>query len=206
MRKTRTLLLSGNGKSDQKHPFYNELIQEHLTGIAEVTVTEDLSVLHSAELKDFDLILNNSFYREPTKNQFAAFFDFIESGNGYFGLHTASVSFLNSGKYRDMMGCLFSHHDPVKNFEVELNASVKEHVITNGMDNFEITDELYVVAGDAESLQVVARADGHPVMWCRPWGNGRILYLALGHDKRAINNPGYVRLLRNGVLWASRNY
>jgi type 1 glutamine amidotransferase len=208
------LLLTGSGKSDTTHPYHNKLIRNILSDIADVDITEDLSILHPRYLDKYDVILNNSYYKEPTDKQFAAFFDFIENGKAYYGLHTASVSFLNSAKYRDMMGCMFARHDPVKTFAVRLHqpgcssaagksrAPVPEpHPITKGMDDFQILDELYIVEGDSSKLEIVAVAENHPLMWCRNWGRGKMIYLALGHDDYSMNNSGYVKLLRNGVLW-----
>jgi uncharacterized protein len=41
-----------------------------------------------------------------------------------------------------------------------------------------------------------------PVAWTKPWGQGRVFYLALGHDAPACRQEIFGELLRRGVVWA----
>ncbi|HKG68089.1 MAG TPA: PVC-type heme-binding CxxCH protein, partial [Segetibacter sp.] len=38
--------------------------------------------------------------------------------------------------------------------------------------------------------------------WVRPYGEGRVFYTAYGHDEVTFNNPGFLHLVKNGILWA----
>ncbi len=41
-----------------------------------------------------------------------------------------------------------------------------------------------------------------PITWVKPYGRGRVLFTALGHDKEQTENPNSQRLIVNGVRWA----
>jgi len=42
-----------------------------------------------------------------------------------------------------------------------------------------------------------------PVMWTKPWGKGRVFYLALGHDPKACEQEMFTKLLIRGGQWAA---
>ena len=215
--KVRILLITGVGidgpnhrYSDWSHAHYNDIIVSALRDVAEVTVTQDLAMLNDDTLKRFDMIMNNSLFKEPSADEFRAFYKFIESGKSYFAVHAGLVSFLNSPKYVEMMGGRFINHDDAKTFTVntydawygwERESERKKHPVTRGVDDFKTLDELYLAQFNTDDLEVIARAEFHPVMWTRAWGNGRIMCLTLGHGDYSQRNSGFQKLLRNGVVW-----
>lgn len=216
--KIEILMITGKGEAREAyrewlHSFNCDLITDLISDIANVEVSENLSVLNHSDLKRFDIVINNSMFLEPTAGEAEALLDFVKNGKSFLGLHTATVSFLNSPEYIRMIGGRFVTHDDIKTFTVNTKLhkigyeGIEEsvHPICSGVSDFTILDELYVVEGDFTGLDVIARAEGHPVMWRQPWGKGKSLYLALGHESYSIQNPGYRKLLRNGILWLAEN-
>ena len=65
-------------------------------------------------------------------------------------------------------------------------------------------DELYLMQGITDDLEVIARAEYHPVMWWRNYGKGKVLVLTLGHGDYSQTNEGFKSLFRNGVLWLTK--
>lgn len=66
-------------------------------------------------------------------------------------------------------------------------------------------DEPYRVTCD-DDVTVLARMrhpslENYPVGWERPYGDGRVCYLSLGHTDETLRNPAFERLLRNAVRW-----
>jgi type 1 glutamine amidotransferase len=41
-----------------------------------------------------------------------------------------------------------------------------------------------------------------PVAWVKPWGKGRVFYLALGHNLEACRNPFFREFFAGGSAWA----
>jgi type 1 glutamine amidotransferase len=69
------------------------------------------------------------------------------------------------------------------------------------MDEFSILDELYLMQPNTDKIEVLARAELHPIMWIRQWGEGEVIVLTLGHGAYSMKNPGFQLLFRNALLW-----
>jgi uncharacterized protein len=46
---------------------------------------------------------------------------------------------------------------------------------------------------------------GKPLAWTRTEGQSRVVYLQLGHDRQAYENPNFQRLVAQSIQWAARN-
>src|SRR5690625_7875865 len=44
-----------------------------------------------------------------------------------------------------------------------------------------------------------------PYTWVKYYGEGRVFYTALGHDHQTWNQPEFLDLLKNEVLWAVKD-
>lgn len=216
-KRTKILLITGVGITDSTHRYhdwshehYNAILADYVKEFADMTVTDKLTYLTDDSLQHYDVIINNSLFKEPTKSQFDAFYRFIESGKSYFVIHAGLVSFLNSDKYLPMMGGRFINHDDVKTFLVhtsdywygwEQESKKYRHPIVKKLTDFTTLDELYLAQFNTAEIEVIARAEFHPVMWTRNWGKGRILCLTLGHGDYSQQNPGFKTLFVNGLKW-----
>lgn len=196
----RVLLLMGA-------PSYHDQVYHYaeLAGILcyegglDVRITQDLNVLNPPELAQYDAVMNWSTFAEPTEDQVQALLDAIKSGTGFFGLHGATATFWNNQAYLDMIGSKFKVHDPFKTFMVRIEDD--EHPITSRFSDFPIEDELYELEGDLSSLTVLASAEGHPLLYTKNYGKGRVHYNALGHDWRALQNASLRQLILEGLAW-----
>lgn len=211
------LLITGVGITGPEHMYgnwshshYNDILVGHLSDFARVTVTDDLSVLNKRNLEHYDVIINNSLFQEPTAEQLEAFYQFIESGKSYFAIHAGLVSFLNSDQYTEMIGGRFINHDDIKTFTVnasdywygwETEDKGYKHPVVRELEDFRTLDELYMVQFNTDDLEVIARAEYHPIMWTRNWGKGKVLCLTLGHGQYSQENEGFKSLFTNGVKW-----
>lgn len=212
----KALVVTGKGQQcepgvypDWHHNFYNEQLRESLDDLIQITLTEDLSLLNEKQLAHYQLIINNSLFRCPTPAQLDAFFRFIEQGKGYLALHAGVASFLNSERYATMMGGRFLGWDDRDSLNVhtfdswygyDFNEQV-QHPVTRKLPNFTLGDELYLVEMNTPDVEVLARAQHHPILWQRTWGKGRVMGLTLGNGNEEGGNPGYQTLLRNTVRW-----
>ena len=131
--------------------------------------------------------------------------DAVRKGKGFVGIHGATATFWNSPAYLDMIGGKFITHDPNKEFIVRTRTAgvVIPHPITKDIDDFMIQDELYIIEGDINKWEILARAEGHPIIFNKMYGNGRIHNNALGHDAKALSNPSFQKLIINGITWSA---
>jgi type 1 glutamine amidotransferase len=107
----------------------------------------------------------------------------------------------------------FTSHTKYSTFKV--NIADTKHPITQGMTDFDMTDELYqnMVQEYPQDLNVVCKAysdkkmngtgKDEPVFVCTQTGKGRGVNLVLGHDVPAMQSPGFRTLLLRGAEWAA---
>jgi hypothetical protein len=196
----------------------------------DLRITTDLAALNDRSLAEFDAVINASTFLQPAPVQVDALLAAVEGGLGFFGLHGGSATFWNSAPYLTMLESRFLRHDPYKAFLVEVDA--QSHPIMPGIENFTIEDELYEQGGKTEEfpqfssainegnpyggevaalgegplgddIEVLASAEGHPLLYVKAYGKGRIHYNALGHDEKALTNPNFRRLVRQGFDWVT---
>ena len=170
-------------------------------------------VLTTENLARYDVVADYTSWWEPTREQCLALTSTVARGTGFACLHPATASYMNSPEFHDMVGGVFIFHDPNKMLTVTMEPAIHyktgekaivPHPITAGLAEFEVQDELYVVEGDMTRWQVLARSLGHPVVWTKPYGHGRVFSISLGHDERALTHEAVKRLYVRGVQWAGR--
>ena len=126
----------------------------------------------------------------------------VEGGAGYVGLHAATATFCDSQRYHGLIGSWFARHPPIRPFLVEPCGPA--HPITAGIEPLEIEDERYELRDLLPDVEVLAQAEGFPMVYARPCGQGRVCYIAPGHDQRSLGHPAYAQLVRQAIAWAAR--
>lgn len=201
----RVLVLS---KDDQWHKLEDlgALIDEW-AGDVEGLVTEtshDRAVLGSETLRQYDvcvLCLSMSDLADAEEEGLAAF---VAGGKVAIGLHSATVSDEDRLTYIDLIGGRFEHHDRYGEFEVHIEDT--EHPITMGLEDFQVSDELYVLDRKPGHARVLAtavwRGEPQPLVYTKPYGRGMVLYNALGHDQATFDHPAFRQLVVRGLAWA----
>jgi len=103
-----------------------------------------------------------------------------------------------------MLGGFFVTHPKPRRYQVSVVDP--EHPITRDMLEFFVTDEMYITDYDPR-VSVLAsslwKGEKVPVVWTKSWGDGRVYYLALGHDVEACRDENFETLLVCGSLWAA---
>jgi len=181
----------------------------------DVKVCEDPLILESkAALSGYDVIVWTMFHRGTPKMTETAkknLLDFVKGGKGFYVQHLGSASFSQWDEFGKLCGRKWvmgtSGHNARSVFDAKIAGT--SHPITKGMKDFKIFDELYSkLQGDTEiEVLVTAHSDfsdkTEPLVFVLPYGKGRSVHNALGHDFKAILNPSMQQLIRNGVEWAA---
>jgi len=175
------------------------------SGLFEITrVNNDLSVLESPKLDPFDLIVFYYTIGELTDAQKNGLLNWVASGKGYVGLHSAADSFRDCPEYRAMVGGWFVTHPAYRQYQVQVTDP--EHPITKDLSEFFVTDEMYVTDYDPR-VNILAsslwKGEKMPVAWTKSWGKGRVFWLALGHDPAACKHEMCKLLMTRGAQWAA---
>lgn len=104
-----------------------------------------------------------------------------------------------------MVGTVFITHGPVSDFTVETLSDAASY-LPRLTSSFDITDEFYVCERRTEA-ELRAFQEGlwqferHPMGYVRDYGQGCVLYTALGHDERAFNHPDFQDLIFKGLRY-----
>jgi type 1 glutamine amidotransferase len=201
----KTLLLVGGPIHDAKG--IGDIVEELLKKSEKFDVTRvdnDLDALKADRLQPYDLVVFYYTLGEISEAQKRGLMNFVASGKGYVTFHSGADSFRGDPDYRALVGGYFLHHPKYRSYQVSVTES--DSPITKGIDEFMITDEQYLLDYDPR-VNVLANAlhkgKPMPVLWTRPWGKGRVFYSALGHDKKACEQPMFQKLLLRGALWAA---
>ena len=227
---TRKVLLFGGGPIHDFRGACSQL-QAHLAedgtfGID--LVVEDYDAFLAQRLELYDLVVLYHTGGTLAGEQVSGLTRWVAAGGGLAAVHCAADSFKGNPEYIAMLGGVFVNHPPIRPYYVSLldpapgTESLKSHLrhpitcaLTAGDRNetdkhavyeYLVEDEQYLLDFD-QRVDVLARTiyKGHPcpVAWTRPWGTGRVFYLALGHDPQACQNSFFKQMFQCGTRWAA---
>jgi hypothetical protein len=203
MKKSKILITA---KSDQHHPL--EILGEMMSGwlrhegFEDIKLAKDRSEL-IGDLKQYDLLVFAMTAGKMTPEEEEAVVSFVEDGKKLMGIHSATVVNEENTKYIEMIGGRFTHHSPHHEFTVKI--ADPGHPVVQGLNDFKITDELYVLDRTPSAASVLLTAvwehEAQPMLYLRAHGGGKILYNAMGHNQDAYENPNFKKTIIQGVKW-----
>jgi uncharacterized protein len=189
------------------------------SGLFDVTATEDVSQLSTENLARYAAVMFFTTGELPmSAAQKSALLDFVRSGHGFVGVHSATDTFYEWPDYGAIIGGYFDGHPWHQSVRIEVAAPSDTLVSFLGR-SFEIKDEIYQIRDfDEQGSRVLLRLDGKsvdltregvnqrsygwPLAWTRSYGQGRVFYTALGHEEAVWRDPRYQQLLLNAIHWS----
>jgi type 1 glutamine amidotransferase len=91
--------------------------------------------------------------------------------------------------------------------EFKVNITDRAHPITQGLDDFDILDEVYNHYFVKQDVEVLLTTDhplsGHELGWVNTFGKSRVVFLINGHNETAYENPNFRKLLINAINWVT---
>ena len=167
-------------------------------------------------LCEYDIIIPVWTMSKIEKTQAENVSEAVARGTGLAGCHGGMCdAFRDSVLWQFMTGANWVAHPGGDGVSYTVNITDRDHELTEGIKNFEVSSEQYYLQVDAANhILATTRfptvtwyhsANGPvdvPVAWTRNWGMGRVYYNALGHKANVIDNGPPYEMLRRGVLWA----
>jgi uncharacterized protein len=191
------------------------------SGAFDVTATEDHSVFTPENLERYAAVIFYTSGELPMSgSQKGALLDFVRSGGGFVGVHSASDTFYTWPDYLDLVGGYFNDHPWHQAVTIEV-VDPSDPLVAFLGSSLQINDEIYQISDfdyrgshvllclDQSSVDLSAngvrqRFYGWPLAWTRLYGQGRVFYTALGHEAAVWRDSRYQRILENAILWAMR--
>jgi len=131
---------------------------------------------------------------------------FVAAGGAFMPLHNAGWAYPWQTKkgYRHVMGGYFQGHPAVLPFDVQIVNP--DHPITEGIEDYEITDEQHFLWFDYDRVDLLLKSRGRDgresaAGWAYTYGQGRVAYIANGHTLEILQHPMVKRLLHNAARW-----
>ncbi len=202
-RRLEILFLGHTAKHHDSEKLADIFSKEFFKDGINITYTVNEDDLNEANLNKYDGLIVYANYDSISASQEKALLNFVKSGKGFIPLHSASFCFRNSPEVVEMIGGQFKTHK----WDSFPAVIVKpDHPVMKGVHAFTTTDETYVhdkISNNIEVLTERVEGDHHePYTWVRNFGKGRVFYTAYGHDEHTFDNPDFIRLVKNGVIWA----
>lgn len=186
-----------------------------------IQVTDSPNFFTAENLADIDcIIFSNSNNEAFTKQaQRDAFKNYIQSGGGFVGIHSASGSERNWPWFWAMVGGKFVRHPELQPFELKVVDT--NHASTNFLgETWQWEDECYylnhlnpdihvLLAADLRTLKDDTKQDFHknrfgnytPIAWVHEYDGGKQFYTALGHKSEHYSNLTFLQHIEGGIKW-----
>lgn len=187
------------------------------SGRFETTTTQDCSLIHAKNLKQYDALLFATTGELPMSDaQKQALIGFVKSGGAFIGVHNATDTFYEFSEYGEMIGGYFDGHPWTQ--EIVAVVEDADHPSTRHLEpSFTVFDEIYIHRDwSREKTHVLIRLDNasvdvskgkradqdYALAWCHPYGEGRVFFTAFGHPKELWAESWFRNHLLGGILWA----
>lgn len=187
----------------------------------EVDATDSASIFTASHFREYDAVVFASTNNETfdTERQKIAFQEYIRSGGGFVGIHSATGSERSWPWYWKLIGGKFVRHPALQKFEIEVID--KNHPSTNFLpDVWGWEDECYFTnqLNPANHVLLAARLPNIvdekkkeypgetfgelvPLSWCHEFDGGKQWYTALGHKIEYYQDPVFMKHILGGIEW-----
>jgi hypothetical protein len=185
----------------------------------DVEVSDSLDTFSdSGKLQRLNLIVPVWTMGKISNDQLANVCNAVSSGVGIAGCHGGMCdSFREATEWQFMTGGQWVAHPGNDGVLYTVNIRDREHEITRGISDFDVSSEQYYMHVDP-AVKVLATtrfpvADGPhtangpvdmPVVWTKMYGKGRVFYNSLGHQANIAAMEPNLTIMRRGLLWAAR--
>jgi hypothetical protein len=146
--------------------------------------------------------------------------EFVEQGGSLFSWHNNLSVATFSAAYREVTGGVYDGHPPERPWKIEVVN--RDHPITQGVDDFLLTDEQHFPIFDRSDEDLLLRGvniDGltfttksgvatsavtSAAAWAHTFGKGRVVMSSVGHNLDALWKPDYWTFQKNAIRWLLR--
>lgn len=189
------------------------------SGLFDTTVTQDVGAFTPQNLRKYDVVMFYTSGELPmTQAEKDALINFVRSGHGFVGVHSATDTFYLWQDYLQLIGGYFNDHPWHQQVTVDV-ADPSSPIVHFLGKSFQVSDEIYQTADfQYKTSHVLLRLDpnsvdlhkpnvhfrfyGWPLAWTRRDGKGRVFCTVLGHEKAVWKSTWYQQLLLNGIKYA----
>ncbi|NJY63033.1 ThuA domain-containing protein [Salinimicrobium sp. CDJ15-81-2] len=179
----------------------------------EVDTTSDASYFGKEKLENYKaVVFLNTTGDVLKKEQQNAFEDYIRSGGGFAGIHSAADTEYEWPWYGKLVGGYFKSHPHIQ--EAVVKVINTDHPSTKHLPkHWTRRDEWYNYKNLNPEVTVLAQLDEqtyeggengshHPIAWHHSYEGGRAFYTGGGHTSESYIEPDFLQHVMKGIIWA----
>jgi type 1 glutamine amidotransferase len=216
--KTRVLIVTG-GHDFEQEPFLAMFKANPQIVFEAVEHPKAHARLGAEAARGYDVLVLYDMWQPISPEAKADFLARIKEGKGLVALHHCLASYQAWPEYQRIVGGKYhlekrtqaGLEKPASTYKHDVDFQVRiaapDHPVTRGLKDFAIHDETYGLLEVDPGSRVLLKTDeptSNPVIgWAREEGRARAVYLQLGHDHVAYENPNYRQLLAQAIRWAA---
>jgi uncharacterized protein len=177
---------------------------------------EDFAGSSPETRRGYDVIVFYNMHREtPTGSEAsyvergsrAAIEELGRAGQGLFIFHHAILAYPEWPLWSEIVGIEDRRFGFKHGLHLRVQVADGDHPITQGIEDFEIVDEVYSMRDAGEGSRVLLTVD-HPesmrtVGWTRRYRESPVFCFQLGHDGEAFANPHLRQIVGRGIAWCA---
>jgi uncharacterized protein len=169
--------------------------------------------------KQYDVIVLYDMWPNISEEAKANLMSILKSGKGLVATHHCLAGYPKWDEYANIIGGKYYQEKTVENgvekpastyqHDVDFTVQVADpqHPVIRGLKDFKIHDETYGKFGVRPDVKVLLTTEEptstRSIGWTKEYGKARVVYLALGHDHLAFENPNYRKLLAQAIQWTA---
>jgi trehalose utilization protein len=128
-----------------------------------------------------------------------------EKKQGILLLHHAILAFPKWDVWANICGIQDRKFSFYIGEKVKTQIAKSNHPITNGLSDWEMVDETYLMNDAQEGCEILLTTDNSRSMktlaWTRQYKNSKVFCYQCGHDNLAYSDPNFRKVLENGIIW-----
>ena len=216
--KIRVLVVTG-GHGFEREAFFKMFQDNPEITFQAVEHPNAQKLFNAKAAKGYDVMVTYDFNQKITDEVKADLLARLKEGKGLVALHHAIAAYPAWPEYWNIIGARYylaptnvsgvakprSAYKHDVDFKVRI--ADRRHPVTHGVKDFAIHDETYKwfdVSRDCHPLLTTDEPESNKVIgWAKTYERARVVYIQLGHDHFAYENPGYRQLVRQAIRWAA---
>ncbi len=216
--KVRVLVVTG-GHDFEREPFFKMFRDNTQISFDAVEHPQAPARLKADAASQYDVIVLYDMWQPISDEAKADFVSRLKEGKGLVALHHCLASYQSWPEYRKIIGGTYYLEKTVVNgaekapstykHDVDFTVHIADsrHPVTRGLKDFSIHDETYggfEVSPESHALLATDEAtSSRTIAWAKAYDKARVVYLQLGHDHQAYENPSYRKFVAQAIRWTA---
>ena len=217
--KTRVLVVTG-GHGFEQEPFFKLFKDNPEITYQAVEHPKAHALLTADAAKAWDVLVLYDMHQGISDQAKGDLIARLKDGKGLVTVHHAIANYQDWPEYWKIIGAHYylaatningvaKPRSAYKHgVDFRIHVADPQHPVTRGIKDFDIHDETYKwfdVAEDVHPLLTTDEPESNKVVaWAKTYQGARVVYIQLGHDHFAYENPSYRQLLKQAIQWTAR--